>query len=167
MMKILCIVSVLSYGMLFLAGCDPLGWQSKTIDTADEDMPLTGTSWWLQSFQDEKGNRSESTMDDIKLVFMESDTLQGKALHKTATGEVVTANSYFAIYSIDHSSLDIKKGATTLVGGPSGSRYTEYLAALDEASTYKIQGVRLIIFYGEDGGKALHFKAGEDVDSLE
>lgn len=147
-----------------LSACELLG--SKSENTPSEDLPLTGTSWWLQAFQDEKGKRSNSTMDDIKLVFTESDTLQGKALHKTATGEVVTANSYFAIYSVDHSSLDIQneKGATTLVGGPSGSRYTEYLAALDEALTYKIQGNRLMISYGENGHKALLFKAGEKDD---
>jgi len=163
MMKILCIVSVLSFGMLFLAGCDLLGWQSKTTDTADEDMPLTGTSWWLLSFQDEKGKRLESKMDDIVLVFMESDTLQGKAFHKVKSGELVGSNSYMSTYSVDNASIEVKEGYTTYVGIPPGSRYTEYGAALDEVSTYKIQGDRLIIFYGEDGGKALHFKAGENV----
>lgn len=167
MMKILCKVSVLSYGMLFLAGCDLLGWQSKTTDTADEDMPLTGTSWWLQSFQDEMGKTSDTGTDEIVLIFTESDTLKGKAFHKSPTGDEVWVNSYSSTFSVDHSTLKIQKVGSTEVGVPPGSRYTEYLAALEEALTYEIQGDRLLFFYGEDASKALHFKAGENVDSLE
>lgn len=145
-----------------LAACEML--DSKSDNNQPDNLPLIDTTWWLQAFQDEKGKRSESTMDDIKLVFMESDTLAGKAFHKVKSSELVGSNSYLAIYSVDNASIEVKGVLSTYAGIPPGSRYTEYGAALDEASTYKIQGDRLIIFYGEDGDKALHFKAGEEVD---
>lgn len=151
--------------ILLLAGCEFSHLQGENRNT--EYLPLTKTFWWLQAFQDEMGMISDAGTDEIVLVFTEADTLQGKAFHKSPTADEVWANSYASTFSVDHSTLKIQKVGSTEVGVPPGSRYIEYLAALEGALTYEIQGDRLLLFYGEDGRKALHFRAGENVDSLE
>jgi len=154
-------ILILFMTVSLLSACEML--DSKSENSPAEDMPLIGTSWWLLSFQDEMGKRLESKMDDIVLVFMESDTLQGKALHKVKSGERAGSNSYMSTYSVDNASIEVKEGYTTHVGTPPGSRYEEYLKAKNDAVSYEIQGDRLIIYHDENGGKALHFKAGENV----
>jgi heat shock protein HslJ len=131
--------------VFILSSCELLG--SKSKNGHPKDLPLIGTAWWLQTFQNERGKRSESTMDDIKLVFTTPDSLQGKAHHKSTAGDLLTSNRYFGTFTVENSSLQVKEIYTTEVGTPSGSRYDEYLAALKEALTYKIEKDRLIIFY--------------------
>lgn len=68
-------------------------------------------------------------------------------------------NSYGGIYKVSAGrSFTISKTWTTQVGLPSGSRYGEYFEALKNASSYKIEGNRLRIFYNNKT-KALEFKA--------
>jgi heat shock protein HslJ len=133
------------FGMLILFGLYEC---SDNSDNAN-DKTLVDTKWDLQSFEIVGAGKSDKGSEDILLIFKEESTLEGQSSN----------NSYGSVYEagIDDS-LYIDVIATTKVGTPEGSRYSEYLDALANSSSYEIEGDKLRIFY-DRRTKALNFKA--------
>ena len=144
----------------FLAACELVGITDK--NGADSQEGLVGT-WRLTAF--EKADRTETDVgsEDITLTFAAEDSLTGWSF-RGRRPEASPANEYFGTYEAGpDGSLTISGPEgwepgpfSTKVGLLPGSRYEEYLAALGDATSYKIEGNRLRINYG--GGKALLFE---------
>ena len=146
----------------FLAACELVGITDK--NGADSQEGLVGT-WRLTAFEEADGTETDVGSEDITLTFAAEDSLTGWSF-RGRRPEASPANEYFGTYEAgpDGSFMigSPEKGtrpASTEVGTLPGSRYEEYLAALGEAASYKIEGDRLRINYG--GGKALLFRREE------
>jgi heat shock protein HslJ len=105
--------------------------------TAGTSAPLTGVTWGLISFNNERAITSVILDTDITAVFGEDGMLTGSA----------GCNTYSAPYSIDGDSVFIGMAATTrmMCAQPAGimEQEAEYLAAIQKAATYKADSERL------------------------
>jgi heat shock protein HslJ len=105
--------------------------------TAGTSAPLTGVTWSLISFNNERAITSVILDTEITAVFGEDGMLTGSA----------GCNTYNAPYSIDGDNIFIGMAATTrmMCAEPAGimEQEAEYLAAIQKAATYKADSERL------------------------
>lgn len=140
-----------------------LGASACTNDSGHEsghetNATLTATKWDLQSFEIINGEKSDIGSQGVILIFKEGGHLEGEA-YRLAGDPDVSGNSYGADYEISaDDSISITRPWTTKVGTPTGSRYWEYLDALENTNHYQIMGSSLRIFYNGKT-KALNFKS--------
>jgi len=123
---------------LMLSSCDMIGKDHITSEN-QQNITLQETSWKLVSFQDEKGQKTESGSSEITLIFHGDSTLTGSS----------NSNTYSAMYNTDNRKVDIEKVITTEVGEPSGSKYFKFLSSLESAISYKLVDAELVISFGE------------------
>jgi hypothetical protein len=149
---ILCLSLCGAFLLLALSGCEGI------FDFKADDKPLAGVEWNLLAFENPVGKKSNIGSQGMLLFFEDDTTFKGRSY--TIKGDLsMPGNSYFGIYKVGtEGSLSMGGLGTTQVGLPSGSRYDEYLGALHNASSYKIDGKKLRIFYNNKK-KALEFKA--------
>ncbi len=112
-----------------------------------EPTPLVGTEWEVIGYNNGRGGVVSVMLGtQLTAVFGEDGNVTGSA----------GCNNYFATYQIDGEALSIGPAASTRMfcGEPEGimDQEAEYLAALQTAATYRIQGDKLEL---RDGGGAL------------
>jgi heat shock protein HslJ len=127
----------ISDGKLHIANVD-----GETVLTfsALEPASLTGTTWWLNSYNDGQGGFVSVLLgSEITAVFGD----EGKA-----TGSA-GCNTYTASYAIEGDAVTFGPAATTrkMCAQPDGIMEQEsaYLAALESAATYQIRGDELVL----------------------
>ncbi len=129
-------------------------------NSSKPDKELIGTVWDLQSFEETGGTTTPVGSQGITLVFSKNGSIiEGKSY--TIQGETIPGNAYGGVYGIEKDrGIVIDSLWSTKVGLPAGSRYNEYLEALDNASAYEIDGNKLRIYYFSKS-KVLNFLAKE------
>lgn len=129
-----------------------------TTCTKEDDPTLRNTRWNLVSFEIIGGEASDLGSQGAIIIFSKDGTLRGEAIPREPYLQP-GGNSYFSTYELGpDNALSIEVPITGKVGVPPGSKYWEYLEALQNASRYEIEGHRLRIFY-EEITKALNFEA--------
>jgi len=143
----------IAYGQLQIANAD-----GETVLTfsVKEPMPLIGTTWRLTSYNNGKGGLvSVWGGTEITAVFGEDGGLTGSA----------GCNNYTTSYEVAGDQITIGPVATTrmMCAEPEGIMEQEsaYLAALESATAYQIQGDRLEM-RGAGGVRVLTFNAVSD-----
>jgi heat shock protein HslJ len=111
---------------------------------------LTGVPWLLTSatFNGQSTNNVISEPDKYTVTFQTNGTANVKA----------DCNSASLTYTTNGSQLTIKAGPMTLVYCGSGSLSNEFVQALEQATTYSVQGGTLTINTGSNG--TMTFKQG-------
>jgi heat shock protein HslJ len=127
--------------------------------TAAKEAPLTGVTWSLISYNNGKGGISSVILDtEITAVLGEDGSFAGSA----------GCNRYTASYSTDGDMISIGMAATTLMecAEPTGIMEQEaaYLAAIQEAATYKVSSERLDLL-DADGRTMATYGAQSEVPS--
>lgn len=102
------------------------------------DQSLAGSSWQVIGYNNGKGGVVSVIIDtEITASFGEDDQLTGNA----------GCNDYFAAYEIDGDQISIGPAGATrkMCSSPEGimEQEQQYLAALETAETYKVEGVRM------------------------
>ena len=120
---------------------------------AFEPSPLVGTTWGLTSYNNGKGAlASPLAGSDSTAVFGADGNVAGSG----------GCNSYSAAYEVDGLKISISPATSTMMAcaEPEGimEQETAYLAALQTATRYEIEGDELVLLSGE-GSKAAVFAA--------
>ena len=118
-----------------------------------EPSPLVGTTWGLTSYNNGKGAlASPLAGSDSTAVFGADGNVAGSG----------GCNSYSAAYEVDGLRISISQATSTMMAcaEPEGimEQETAYLAALQTATRYEIEGDELVLLSGE-GSKAAVFAA--------
>ncbi len=121
-----------------------------------EPMPLTGTTWQMMRYNNGREAMVSSLLGtEITAVFGEDGNLTGSA----------GCNNYTASYEINDDRLTVGPAATTrmMCAQPEGIMEQEaaYLAALESAASYTIEGVRLELLDAEGGRSVSYVVAPE------
>lgn len=133
-----------------LAACQMVG---SSDEIPAEDLPLVGPTWQLISFRDASGYASSVTEELLTVIFEKGGKFGAKGLHLGGTS---AHNAFGGTYVAGKdSSLSMNAYGGTFAGVPDGSRYLDFLTALEHATSYEIEGDRLRITYGN--GKTLVF----------
>jgi len=125
-----------------------------------EPAPLTGTTWILTGYNNGEGGVTSLVRDtEITAIFTEDGIVTGSA----------GCNSYNGGYSIEDGAISFGPAATTRMacGSPEGIMEQEsaYLAALEAATTYQINGDTLELA-GADGERIATFVAQDMADKV-
>jgi hypothetical protein len=136
--------------LLALSSCIGLIGFEKEVAKLVNDPDLVGAVWQLVSFGDTLGVGSEG----LEVSFKSDGQVEG--------GAYPNGNRFNSKYTITNDrALSIASIWTTKAGLRPGSRYLEFLDALEVASAYEvINSKQLKIYYG-DQRKTLIFKAAE------
>lgn len=159
-------------GMLLAVGigCEMIGGS----DSMEPDRPLVGPIWHLVGFEAADGSRTsvdpkydrpqgDSLLPYYSLRFTETPVPDCGTDHIEETQCVeINARGYpnqgFFSYELKgDQGIEIYFNGTTLIGQLPGSKETKFFKALDAATAYRIDSVRLQLTYGN--GKALLFEA--------
>jgi heat shock protein HslJ len=116
-----------------------------------QSLPLTGTEWSMLSYNNGRGGLvSALAGTEITALFGMDGTLVGLA----------GCNRYTTSYEINDSAIEISPAATTRMfcSMPEGimEQESEYLAALESATRYEIDGDQLVLFNGTDTNGCEH-----------
>jgi hypothetical protein len=142
-----------------LFGCKEIFNFESDDDDRMSDKQLVGVEWHLQAFEDPGVTKTDIGSQGILLFFKADSTFKGRRSYTIKGDLSVPGNSYGGVYKAGaDDSLYLSRPWTTKVGTPPGSRYVEYLDALENASSFKIEGNGLRIFYN-DKMKAIEFEA--------
>jgi heat shock protein HslJ len=136
--------------------------QTVLIYNVDEATSLTGTDWIVTGYNNGQGGVVSVVIDtEMTALFDENGLVSGSA----------GCNNYRASFEADDTTISIGPAASTrkMCAEPEGIMEQEalYLAALEMAATYEIDGSRMDL-YDEEGARVVQFEAvaslGEAVD---
>ena len=123
--------------------------------SAQMPAPLVGTLWQLTSYDNGTGGVSSLLRDtEITAIFDDEGTMSGSA----------GCNNYSTAYEVSGDRLTVGPVASTMMmcPGPDGimDQESAYLAALQSAATYQIEGNQLTILNAQ-GGRVLSYVVRE------
>ncbi|MEA3335254.1 MAG: META domain-containing protein [Chloroflexota bacterium] len=125
---------------------------------ADQPLSLTGTPWQLISFNTGNALLSSLTTELITAEFGEDGNMTGFA----------GCNNYTARYRTKDDSIEIGPAATTrkMCAEPQDVMETEagYLAALERAASYQIEGIELTLLDQDGTRVAIYRASGETAE---
>jgi heat shock protein HslJ len=136
--------------------------QTVLVFNVDESISLVGTDWTVTGYNNGQGGVTSVVLDtEITALFDENGLVSGSA----------GCNNYRASFEADESTISIGPAASTRKSCPEPEGIMEqealYLAALEMAATYEIDGSRLDM-YDEDGARVVQFESaaspGEMID---
>ena len=143
--------------VLGLVSCQLVDFEEAALKTTD-DTPLVDTEWDLVSFEEMGDGESEAGSVGILLILEEGGQVKGESYQNA--GGPPAANKFFGIYELKaDSQLEIDSLRSTFVNEPTGSRYEQFLAALENAAGYELDEDDLRI--QSETGNILIFKARE------
>lgn len=159
--------------LTFGAACELVGLSTGS-DAPVEGRSLVGPTWQLVAFEKTDGDRTPIDYGSVRPEYR--DTAYTVVFTKHPSEECIAPEELLygawcadligypnespsTTYDSDSTeySLTIYFRGTTFVGQPSGSKETEFFMALDAATSYRIEGNRLRVAYGD--GKSLIFEA--------
>jgi len=154
-------------GLCLMAACELVGLGGSG------DDPLVGPTWRLVAFEDASGDRTavdpeyerprvDTSLPFYGLAFTETEAEEriGDAEPRGAHRMEVRGypNEGLFTYELeDDDRLSIYFHGATKINQLPGSRETEFFTALDAATSYRIDGSRMRLAYGD--GNALLFEA--------
>lgn len=142
---------------LFLNDADG---QTILIFNVEDEISLTGTVWTVTGYNNGRGGVTSVIIDtEMTAVFSDKGLVAGSA----------GCNDYRASFEADDSTLAIGPAAVTrkMCAAPEGIMEQEdlYLAALELAATYEIDGSRMDM-YDADGARVVTFEAMGAVEEV-
>jgi len=120
----------LTAAVLLLSGC------ANGISTQQVHKELEGPEWVVQSFREIDGTTTGPGTVALIVRFIPPDTLSAKA-----------DNELWGRYTIQNGTLSISKLGGTKRGLSPGSREDDFMQALENATSYSIDGNKLSIHY--------------------
>lgn len=106
----------------------------------EDDLELTGIVWQLVAFEETNGQTTGVGTADFLIIFV-ADTVKGLAV---GVEDNIRGNIYSSRYEINPmGELSIEPIFSTTKGLRPGSRYNEFLRALEAAFRFEIKGKRL------------------------
>ncbi|MBM4170187.1 MAG: META domain-containing protein [Ignavibacteria bacterium] len=112
---------------------------SACADTTNSDQKagsLVGPEWVVESFREIDGTTTAPGTVALVVRFISPDTLSAKA-----------DNELWGRYTIQNGTLSITKLGGTKRGLSPGSREDDFMQALENATSYSIDGNKLSIYY--------------------
>jgi heat shock protein HslJ len=134
--------------------------QTILIYTVDEKTSLTGTLWTVTGYNNGRGGVTSVILDStMNALFIEKGLVAGSA----------GCNDYRAAFEADDANINISPAAATrkMCAELEGimEQEAQYLAALEMAATYEIDGSRMDM-YDESGARVVTFKAEASVEAM-
>lgn len=136
-----------------LSACESLQVESSNDDT--EGHPITEVWWWLDTFEDEHGEKTNIGTEDVAIIFGNDSTLSGIGVWKE---DGTKGNELFGAYRSEPFKICV---TSTRKGVPEGSRSEEFMLSLRSAETIQLASNRLVIIL-QNGSGRIHLKSGDD-----
>jgi heat shock protein HslJ len=141
--------SILSLFVLVISGSMLLS--ACQGNAAAPGIPLVGTLWLMESYRNAQGQTMPAQPgSQATITFEDPDRIFGNT----------TCNQYNGTYQLDGNKLDLTPGAMTMmacVDPALAGQESDFLAALSDTATYKIQGEQLLLL-DQAGATVLTFK---------